>query len=42
MWLYLLCIVALRVCSFTGGFDGKHSIEVLALVKCMEYYLWYA
>jgi len=28
--------------SFTGGVDGKPSIEVLALVGCVEYCLWYA
>jgi hypothetical protein len=28
--------------SFTGGVDGKPSIEVLAHVRCVEYYLWYA
>jgi hypothetical protein len=28
-------------CSFTGGVDSKPSIEVLALVRCVEYCLWY-
>jgi len=37
-----LCIVALRVCGFTDGVDGKPSIEVLTLVRCVEYCLWYA
>jgi hypothetical protein len=28
--------------SFTGGVDGKPGIEVLALVRCVEYCLWSA
>jgi hypothetical protein len=28
--------------SFTGDVDGKPSIEALALVRCVEYCLWYA
>jgi hypothetical protein len=28
--------------SFTGGVDGKPSIELLALVRCVECHLWYA
>jgi hypothetical protein len=27
--------------SFTGGVDGKPSIELLALVRCVEYHLRY-
>jgi hypothetical protein len=26
MWLYHLCIVALRVCGFTGGVKGKSRV----------------
>jgi hypothetical protein len=29
-------------CSFTGGVDSKPSIKVLAIVRCVEFCLWYA
>jgi hypothetical protein len=35
--LALMYLFVLRVCGFTGGVDGKPSIEVLAHVRCVPY-----